>query len=513
MSAEQASMTRMHEYSPVVEPVDLGGRMLDINILKETNSPKLLRGLTLFPTTAIVIGSVIGSGIFVSTPAMARALDNAPLLMLAWVVAGLMTLFGALTECELVGQSPVTGGLYEYLREAYGPTIGFFYGWANFMIAGSGAIAAIAFIFASYLGEFVELPHLVSTWESWPLHIPLAGTLYPLQDLSTKLVGAVLIVFLTGLNIRGVKFGAWVQAASTSAKVIAIAAVILLVFIFGKGSSENWLSRAGSSLVLHTSTWYAFALALSSAFWAYDGWGNVTYIAGEVKTPERTIPRAILLGTLIFTTLYLLMNAAYLYVLPVDILAHATQDRVASQVMSQVMGTTGARLIALLILLSTFDTTNGGILTNARVYLAMAEKKVFPGFMGRIHAKYQTPHVALILQGIWSIILLMTGSFGIIIGMYVFVNWLLYVLMGLAVFEMRRREPRRERPFQIPGYPWVPLVYVTFSAAFVTLTLVGDIGEFVSGKQPFMQSVMGLILVASGYPILLWSRRLHRVMQ
>jgi APA family basic amino acid/polyamine antiporter len=475
----------------------------------KTDEKKLSRSLTLLPTTTLVIGCVIGAGIFVSPAGMARAVNSAPLLMLAWIVGGIMTMLGALTQCELASQSPVTGGLYEYLLEAYGRTTAFFYGWANLMIAGSGAIAAIAFMFAVYLGEFVQLPHLSPAWESVPLNIPLAGTLYPFKDFGVKMVGTALIVFLTVLNVRGVKLGARVQTLSTMAKVLAIILVIAVVFIFGHGS----LSHLGSSLSTPgqprswTATLGIFSIALSSAFWAYDGWGNVSYIAGEVKTPEKTIPRAIILGTLIFTSLYLIINVAYLYILPVGELGAVPQDRVASAVMSSVIGGKGAMLIAGLILLSAFDATNSTILTNARVYFAMAAQGMFVKRAADAHPRFKTPHIALILQGVWSVVLILTGSFDIITGMYVFVNWLMYVLMGLAVFILRRRDPLRVRPFRMPGYPWVPLVYTVFAAAYVVVTFMGDVSDYRSGAIPFMQSIMGLILVFGGYPFFLFFTR------
>ncbi|HEY6171620.1 MAG TPA: amino acid permease, partial [Candidatus Kapabacteria bacterium] len=206
------------------------------------HKPKLKRALTLFPTTAIVIGAVIGSGIFATPAGMARGLGDATTLLIIWAVAGGLTLFGALTQCELIGQMPRTGGLYEYFHEIYGERFGFLYGWANFMIAGSGAIAAIAIIFANYFGEFVTLPHLSAEWEQLPMHIPLLGDIFPFADIGAKLVGGSIIVLLTYVNIRGVKVGATLQTISTTAKVLAIISVLIVAFIVGSdiGSTMNW---------------------------------------------------------------------------------------------------------------------------------------------------------------------------------------------------------------------------------------------------------------------------------
>ena len=442
---------------------------------------------------------------------MARDLGSARMLLLVWLLAGVMTLFGAMTQCELAGQMPRTGGLYEYLKVIYGKEVGFFYGWANFTIAGSGSIAAISFIFANYIGESIFLPHLSRALEQWPIHLPFVGTLFPLANLGVKLVGASLVVLLTTLNVLGVKLGATLQSFSTSCKIVAILAIIASAFFVDKnlGSVANFsgVNTLGATLT----GWKmlgAVGLALAGAFWAYDGWGNVAYIAGEVKDPSKTIPRAIVLGTLAFITLYLLVNLAYLYILPIDLLGKVADDRVASTMVSTVLGKPGGFCVAMLIILSTFDTVNASILTNARVYYAMAKDKLFWGRAGETSAKYRTPAIALVCQGGWSLVLLFSGSFEIIANMYVFVNWLFYALMAVGVFVLRRKNPLATRPYSIPGYPWVPAAFTIFSTVFVTLTLVTDIKAFRQGTQPLINSLMGLILVFSGLPFyLFWRRR------
>jgi APA family basic amino acid/polyamine antiporter len=463
----------------------------------------LKRALTLYPTTAIVIGSVVGSGIFVVPVSMAQGLGSAPLMLMVWVVTGLITLMGALTQCELVGQMPRTGGLYEYFREIYGEKLGFLYGWANFMIAGSGAIAAIAIIFAKYFGEFVTLPHLSESWEKIPWHLPFLGDIFPFANMGGKTIAAIIIIFLTIINIRGVKVGAYLQSISTTAKVIALLLVTGVAFLAGShiGSIANWsgVTEAGSSL----SGWTligAIGTAITGAFWAYDGWGNVAYIGGEVKEPAKTLPRAIILGTLTFITLYIIINLAYLYILPIGKLATVPDDRLASEMVTAVIGGAGGALVAGLIMLSTFDTTNSSILTNARVYFAMARDKVFTPSAGVVHPKFRTPHIALALQGLWALILLFSGSFGLILDMYVFVNWLLYVLMALGVFILRKRDPNRERPFKVPGYPIVPAIFVLFATSYVIVTLIKDINGYSEGTQPIISSVTGLALVLAGLP-------------
>ncbi|MEK7690057.1 MAG: amino acid permease, partial [Bdellovibrionota bacterium] len=454
----------------------------------------LKRSLGLYPTTAIVIGSVIGSGIFVSSAGMARQLGSAPWLLSVWLVAGVMTLFGAFTQCELTGQMPRTGGLFEYFREIYGDGFGFLYGWANFMIAGSGAIAAIAFIFASYAGEFFSLPRLSEAWEKWPLVIPYAGTLYPFADMGTKALGATLILTLTAINARGVSLGAGLQSISTTAKVLALFIVVAGAFVLGSGSgtTANFFSASTLAPASSIQDWKSIALAvtlaLSGAFWSYDGWGAVAYIAGEVKEPTRTIPRAILLGTAIFMSLYLLVNLAYLYILPIDQLGAVASDRVASAVVSSFAGPLGASLIAGLIVLSTFDTVNGTILTNGLVYYAMAQRGLFWKRAGAVHPDHGAPSWALWCQGLWAATLLLSGSFDLVTSMYVFVNWALYAMMGISVFVLRRRNPGAARPFRIPGYPWVPAIYVLFAVTYVVFT-------WFANRQA---SIIGVLLVLTG---------------
>ena len=480
------------------------------------SNPPLKRALGLYATTALVIGSVVGSGIFSSPSQMARDLPSAPYLLGVWVLTGILTLFGAFTLCELTGQMPKTGGLYEYFREVYGEGMGFLYGWANFMIAGSGAIAAISFFFAQYLENFVELPHFTHALasmglrESTPWNIPLLGAIFPYQFLGRKLVATLLVIFLTGLNIRGVKLGGTLQSISSTAKLFAILAIVLVAFIAGShvGSTAHWsaTSTVGSTI----SGWSligAVALAMSGAFWSYDGWGNVAYVAGEVREPSRTIPRAIILGSVIFIVLYIVVNLAYFYILSVEGVANAPGDRVASQMIYAVVGSGGAGIIAAVLMLSAFDTTNSTVLTNARVYYAMARNRLFYHKVAEVHSEYRTPHVALILQGAWSIVLLVSGSFDLITSMYVFVNWVLYALMGIAVFILRRRNPEKERPFKVPGYPYVPAIFVIFASAYVIITLVADIQAYQAGSQPIIKSLTGVALVMTGLPFYFYWRR------
>lgn len=470
----------------------------------EVSKPDLVRALGLYATTAIVVGSVVGSGIFSSPSGMARILGSAPLLLAVWVIGGMLTAMGAMTQCELVAQMPRTGGLFVYLKEIYGERLGFLYGWANLIIAGSGAIAGIASIFASYLGEFVELPKLSQAWETTSVSVPVLGKLFPFADIGVKLVGAAVIILLTAMNVRGVRISGRFQSVSTTSKILAIFLIAIIAFAFGSdaGDTANWSSPTAEGASLSGWTMIgAVVMALSGAFWAYDGWGNVSHLAGEVREPSRTIPRAILLGSFTFITLYIVINLAYLYILPVQELGNVANDRVASAMTTEVLGAIGGALVAALIMVSTFDATNSTILTNARCYFAMAKERVFWAKTGEVHPKYRTPHISLMMQCSAALLLLFSGSFWTIIDMYVFVNWMIYVLMALGVFILRRRNPNAERPFRVPGYPFVPAIFIVFAVSFVVITLVTDIQKFNAGEQPFLNSVMGLVLVATGLPL------------
>ncbi len=469
-----------------------------------SSRPQLNRALGLYAATAVVIGSVVGSGIFSSPSGMARTLESAPLMLFVWLLGGVFTAMGAMTQCELVGQMPKTGGMFVYLKEIYGEQVGFLYGWANLMIAGSGAIAGIASIFASYAGEFIALPKLDPSWESLGVNIPVLGTLYPFADIGVKLLGAVAIIVLTALNIRGVAISGKFQSITTSSKILAILLIALIALFFGgaAGDTAHWFQTTDKTAAMSVTELIGIvAIALSGAFWAYDGWGTVSYLAGEVKEPSKTIPRAILLGSFIFITLYMIVNLAYLYILPIGMMANVEGDRVASAMATNVIGGIGGGLIAALIMLSTFDATNSTILTNARCYFAMAKANLFWKKTGEVHPRYKTPHISLMMQGAWAIVLLFSGSFWTIIDMYVFVNWIVYILMGTGVFIMRRRHPNAERSFSVPGYPIVPGLFVLFAITFVTLSLTTDIQNFQDGKQEFLNSVMGLLMVLSGLPL------------
>ncbi len=461
--------------------------------------------IKLLAAISLVFGSVVGSGIFVSAAPMARYVPDTTLFLAIWLIAGLVTIVAALTQCELAARLPRSGGPYQYLRVAYGDLFGFLYGWTNFVVVGSGAVAAIAFVCASYLSEFITLPPLLSTWADFDIVLPILGTIYPFAHFNIKLMAAAIIVGLTILNVRGVHLAMGFQTISSTAKLIAIFAVIAGILLFNQETTlvDGTLPTAvtASLPVNNMDLLMAITLAMAGAFWAYDGWGTITYLSDEVVNPRRNIPYAILIGTALFVSLYLLINYAYTVALPIETIGHIEGDRVATAAMYKVFGTTGAVLISALIALSTFDCTNATVITNARIYHAMAHANVFWRFAGHVHARHETPHVALWLQGVWALCLLFTGSFETLISMYVFVNWLMYGALGLSLFIIRRRRiGEQQSEYRVPGYPFTPLVFIAFAGFYLVFTLVADVTAFARGQQPFLNSVAGLLLLLLGIP-------------
>jgi basic amino acid/polyamine antiporter, APA family len=474
----------------------------------------LLPTLGLFSTTMIVVGAVIGSGIFRKPGIMAAELIShgvgmPELLLGVWVLAGLMTLFGALTNAEVASMIPETGGQYVYFERMYGPFAAYLYGWAVFIVIQTGSIASIAYIFAEYAGHYFVLPQLSPDLASMSFTLPI-GKFQPFADFGMKSVAAMLIVTLTIVNYLGVRFGGTVQNFFTMAKVAAIVTLIVLTFVAPEvGSAENLVtsSRSHATHLGGLALALGIAGALQGAFWAYDGWNNITYIAGEVRRPRTTIPRALIAGMMVIITVYMLMNLAYIYVLPIDVMAGS--KLVASDVAERIV-TGGGALIAAAVMLSTFGTVNGTILASARVYFSMARHNVFPRFLGNAHPRFHTPAASLVMQCVWSVLLLFSGTFDSLTDTLIFVSWIFYAAGAYGLFVLRRRYPDVERPYRVPGYPWIPAVFVLFAVAFLVLTVYGDVTDYLAasaaGEPAVINSAFGLLLVALGIPIYFFYR-------
>lgn len=476
----------------------------------------LVPQLGLFTTVMIIVGAMIGSGIFRKPGTMAsdlvgNGLGSPELLIGIWVLAGIITLFGALTNAEVASQIPETGGQYIYFERMYGSFFAYLYGWGVFAVIQTGSIASIAFVFAEYFGEVVNLPGSTAAMNVATLSIPIIGDIHPLADIGVKGVAALLIILLTGVNYLGVRFGGIVQNIFTVSKVIAIIALVLLALLSpGTGATANMIADAPSTL--HTVSGLTIALAvvgaLQGAFWAYDGWNNVTYIAGEVKSPQRTIPHGLLLGMAIVIVVYILVNLAYVYVLPVEQMAASTL--VAADVADRAWHGSG-KWIAIAVMISTLGTTNGTILASARVYFSMSRRRVFPRFLGNAHPRFHTPGASLIVQCLWSVMLLFSGSFDTLTDMLIFVSWIFYAAGAYGLFVLRRKELRAERPYSVPGYPVVPWIFILFAVGYLVLTIYGDIDNYLAGRADLVNSAYGSVLVLIGVPLYWYYRaRKHR---
>ncbi len=465
----------------------------------------LIPTLGLFTTVSIIVGSVIGSGIFMKPALMASQLGSPQLLLLVWVGAGLLTLIGALTNAEIASMITATGGQYIFFQRIYGNFVAYIYGWAIFSVIQTGSIASIAYIFSTYMEYFTQLPRLAPEIEqSVVLHLPFIGSIFPLQNLGVKVLTMVLICSMTFINYLGVRFGGLIAGVLTTMKVVAMALLILASFVFGTGSAANFVTAApnaphGINII------FLVVMATAGAFWTYDGWNNITYIAGEVKEPSRTIPRGLLIGMLIVIGVYVSINLAYLYILPVE--AMAKSKLVASDVATAVFGSSGGAIIAACVLLSTFGTTNGTILASARVYFAMAREKMFFNSIGNVHPRFRTPANALFLQAFWSCVLVLSGTFDMLTDMLIFVTWIFYALGAYGVFVLRKKMPDTPRPYKVWGYPYVPAIFVLFAAAYVVITLYNDVTAYMNHTSPLINSVFGLCLVATGLPFYYYFQR------
>lgn len=455
---------------------------------------ELVRGLTLTTAVMITAGSMIGSGIFRKPATMAGQLMSPELLLIVWLAAGLITFIGALCNAEVAGIIDATGGQYVYFQKMYGNFISFIYGWSVFAVIQTGSQAAIAYVFGEYLGYFIKYPELPLSIQNFSFHIPVVGSIFPFAEFGAKAAAIVCILFLTGVNYIGVMFGGAVQSFITFIKIATIIFLSIFLFTGGTGSFSNISTGFTIPEATSANLISLIGLALAGAFWAYDGWNNVTYVAGEIKQPQRNVPLGLLYGTLIVIVVYMLVNAAYLYVLPVDKMAQS--PLVAATASELIFGKNGAAIISIAVIVSTFGALNGSILATARVCFAMARNNMFIKKLGEIHPKFGTPHTSLLAQGIWSCVLVLSGTFDTITDYVIFAAWLFYMLGAFGVIVLRKKLPNVHRPYKVWGYPFTPLLFVIFSFLFLINTVVSDL----------QNAALGSILILIGLPFYFWKR-------
>jgi len=447
-------------------------------------SPKLKRQLGLFDSTMMVIGIVIGSGIFMTTGLMAEALPSPSLILIAWVLGGVMMIAGALTYAELGAAMPKAGGQYVYLREAYGPLPAFLFGWVAFIAYLTGTNAAIAVAIAEHMGSF--FPTLS------PENIILDLGFYHLS--SGQLMALTIIFGLSLVNYLGVVLGKWVQNVLTILKIGSILVFALIGLLVTTNVSIDYtLNPTGLSF---GQILMGMGVALIAVNWTVGGWDYVTLVSGEVKSPEKNLPRALIFGTLAIISLYILINLAYLKSMPISQIAGEIKIGEASA--RALFGNGIAGLFTVAVILSMFGSLNGNILVGPRVTYAMAKDDLFFRQAADVHPKYRTPGNAIILQGIWAGILTLTGTFKELITLVVFVNFMLWIAASSTVFVLRKKQPDLHRPYKVWGYPWVPALFILFSLAVMVNTFFESPG----------QSLMGLGLTFLGLPAYYyWNKR------
>src|SRR5262245_48770729 len=456
---------------------------------------QLIRGLTLTGTTALVIGTVIGTGVFLKAAPMAQGVGSPTLVMVAWVAAGLLTLAGALTYAELGAMLPHAGGEYVYLRHSYGDASAFLFGWQRFIVAGSASIAALGAGFAVFLSAFLPLNQV---WAE--RKFTLFDQTINWQFGSKQLVAVGAILLLSALNCLTVAFGGKVQSVLTVLKIAGLAVVIVGVFFFAP--AVTWSNLATPAGTPEWSGFAAFGVAVLAALGAYDGWNNMPMAAGEVQQPGRNIPRALIGGMIVVMLIYCLANLAYFYALPLGevVTSNSTAHRdalpVASKAAQSFLGESGGRFVALAFVVSALGALNGSILSNARVPYAMARDGVFFASQARLSQTTRVPVVAIMIQAVWSSVLALSDTFDQLTDCLLFASWIFYGLCASSVFVLRRKAPNAERPSNTLGYPVMPLVFVLVATWLV-------INTFVNKR---VESVTGLVLIALGLPLYFYFR-------
>jgi APA family basic amino acid/polyamine antiporter len=438
--------------------------------------------------SAIVVGTIIGSGIFLVPAEMMQAVGSAKLVYLAWLVGGALSFFGALTYAELGAMRPQAGGEYVYVRDAYGPLAGFLYGWTWFLIAKPASVATVVTGLVRILGTFSVFSFFSENIISSPFPVTWG-----------QLVAIAAAILISYLNYIGVKKAGEFQLVFTVLKVGIILGIVVICFSgWGDVPTRGWNNFAGIFAGARGGI-AGFMAALVAALWAYDGWNDLNMVAGEVKQPERNIPIALIAGLATVGVLYVLVNAGVQYVLPASVIA--ASPRPASDAVALVMGRTGASLVSLGMALSMLVTLNGTIMSGARVPFAVARDGYFFRALAEVHPRFHTPSVAIAVQaGLSILLLLLGGNFRQLFSLAIFAEWLFYMIAGSTVFVFRVREPKAERPYRMWGYPWVPVLFVVTSAFLLYYTFTENLRN----------SAAGVLVILAGIPVFAYFSRRRR---
>jgi len=451
-------------------------------------APELRRDLGTWPAMSIVVGTVIGSGIFLVPKTMIQRVGSVEAVFVVWIVGGLLSLAGALSYAELAAALPEAGGEYAFLREAYGPLWGFIYSWTQMWVAKSGSIATLATAFAVYLANFFAPLDTVF----YTLPLPLGPHGGPLELRFGQLFAIGLIAALGWLNYFGVKLGGNVQVAVTGVKVALIGAIIVVGLGFGH-------AHAPAAAAIGPLTFTGFIAALVAALWAYDGWNNVSMVASEIREPQKNLPRALIGGTLAVIGIYLLADWAYFHVLTAAEVAESI--RVPASMMSKIFGGAGAGAVSIAAMISIFAALNGSILSGSRVPYAAARDGYFFSAIAKVHPEHRTPGASIAALSAWASLLVLTGKYDDLFNLVIFASWILYGMTAAAVVVLRRKQPDLMRPYRTIGYPFVPLLFVLGASVLLYST----------ARDRPRESLMGIGLIVLGLPFYFYWR--HRKIQ
>ena len=457
------------------------------------NQRKLVRTLGLGYVIIFVVANIIGSGVYKKIAPMAAELHSSVWILLAWVVGGIITLFGALSNAEVAGLLADTGGDFVYFKKIYNRFFAFIYGWSLFTVIQTATISSLAYVFAQSLNSIVPIPEVFPSLQ----HFSIGGVFFPFQDFGVKLTAIVLILLLTGLNISGLKSGAGVSKAI----LLMVFTGLLVIVFFGLshvGAKPANFMDVGD-LTRGTVSLSSFYTAMLAAFWAYQGWVSVGFIGGEVKNPTRNIPKGIVIGVFVIIFIYLLVNVTYLTLLSIPQLEqiHAAGNQIAAvEAVRSFWGTGGVLFISLLILLTTLGCTNASILTGARPYYAMARERLFFPGIGKLN-QANVPSNSLLWKGIWASVLVLSGTFDQLTDMIIFAVFIFYGATSLGVFILRRKMPDAVRPYKVWGYPVVPAIFILFCIGLFVNTIV---------TRP-REAAIGMTLILAGIPVYLYLRK------
>ena len=442
--------------------------------LEKVRRGELKRALGLIDCMLLVIGGVIGSGIFLTPSNIAQTTQNVGAFFFVWVAGGVLSFCGAMTYAELGAAFPRAGGIYVFLREAYGRMPAFLYGWCVFFVILTGSMATLASAFSIYLSY-----------------------LFPLTQIGLRILPVSVIGILTIVNCFGVRWGARVQNLLTGIKISSLLGMIIVLFISDKGTFQHF---SQSQRAIPSPSLSALGIAMIAVLWTYDGWHLLTFAAGEIKNPKKNVTAGLLLGMLVIIVFYVLVNMAYLYILPFQVIAGSS--RVASHALELAVGPWGGTLVAVAILISIAGAINSNVMGGTRVFFAMASERLFFRPVAYVHPRYKVPTISILATGIWAGFLTMIGSFERLFSYVMFVSWIFFALGAGAVIVLRRKRPDIERPYRVWGYPWVPALFILVATAFVVNAAVNN----------FKNSSWGLLVIFTGLPAYFyWSRRRRAV--